>query len=90
MQSASAARYSREADGCACWAFAATGAMEGAWALRRGQLTSQQQLLDCSAAQGNQGCGGGYTSAAFDYVVQAGGACKESDYMVIYAGQSDV
>ena len=73
----------------ACWAFAATGAMEGAWALRRGQLTSlsEQQLLDCSAAQGNQGCGGGYTSAAFDYVVQAGGACKESDYT--YVGYVD-
>ena len=77
----------------ACWAFSATGAMEGAWALSKkkgaGSLLSlsEQQLLDCSGGEGNEGCSGGYTSAAFDYIQQAGGACSEADYT--YVGYVD-
>ena len=43
-----------------CWAFSATGVMES-WALFKSQSVSlsEQQLVDCSKAQGNQGCNGG-------------------------------
>ena len=45
----------------ACWSFAATGALEGAWKLFGPNHTldslSEQQLVDCSSK--NNGCDGG-------------------------------
>ena len=48
------------------WAFAATGAMEGAFAVKTGDLVefSAQQLLDCTGAATS--CKGGTMSQAFD------------------------
>ena len=56
----------------ACWAFAASSAIEGQWALSSGKLinASVQQLVDCSWSTGNEGCSGGNMLSAFLYLGQ--------------------
>lgn len=52
-----------------CWAFSAVAATEAAWAQAGNTLQdfAEQQLVDCSTKQGNQGCDGGWMDQAFDY-----------------------
>ena len=52
-----------------CWAFSATAAMESAHAIFFSTLPSlsEQQLVSCSSAYGNQGCNGGWYYYAWDY-----------------------
>lgn len=64
-----------------CWAFSAIVATEAAYKIAGNTLTSlsEQQLVDCSGAQGNHGCNGGWMDYAFNYI-QASGIVAESDY----------
>lgn len=68
--------------GCgSCWAFSATGSLEGAVAIATGQLPSlsEQQFVDCSGSFGNQGCKGGLMDDAFSYA-QSEDICTEDSY----------
>ncbi|CAL8358653.1 unnamed protein product [Arctogadus glacialis] len=68
-----------------CWAFSSAGALEGQLAKTTGTLRdlSPQNLVDCVTE--NSGCGGGYMTNAFSYVMQNGGIDSDESYP--YIGQ---
>jgi len=64
----------------ACWAFAATGDMEGTWKLKSGSLVSlsEQELISCTTQA--DGCSGGLMNEAYQFVINNGGIGTESQY----------
>jgi C1A family cysteine protease len=68
-----------------CWSFSTTGALEGAYFVKYGNLEtfSEQQLLDCDSFKNggrDMGCNGGLMDHAFTWIEKNGGLCSETDY----------
>jgi cathepsin F len=70
-----------------CWAFSATGNIEGQWFLAGNTLVSlsEQNLVDCDhecqdANDCDSGCEGGLQPNAYNYVIKTGGIDTEQSY----------
>jgi len=68
-----------------CWAFSATGNVEGQWQIAGHPLVSvsEQQLVDCDK-MGDHGCKGGLPTNAFNYVKGKG---LETEQQYPYTGR---
>lgn len=64
-----------------CYAFSGIGAVESHYAINKNHtiLLSEQQIVDCSAEYGNNGCNGGLMESVFNYVRDMG-SMRKDDY----------
>lgn len=63
-----------------CYAFSTTGAIEGQYAMKKGNnLTSfsEQQIVDCTD---NNGCHGGWMEVSYEYIAETNGLVTEEQY----------
>jgi C1A family cysteine protease len=76
--------------GC-CYAFAATGALEGQYAKSTNKrvVLSAQQLTECDNGQNQFGCNGGMYDRSWNYVMKVGLA-TESSYPYTLASSTSV
>ena len=68
-----------------CWSFSTTGALEGAYFLKTGDLVafSEQELVDCDNLKNggrDHGCNGGLMDNAFSWIEKHDGLCTEEEY----------
>ena len=66
-----------------CWAFSATGSLEGQYFKTNGKLLSfsDQQLVDCTYVSTRDSCAtGGWMDEAFNSVISRGGIQLDSTY----------
>ncbi|GAU34930.1 hypothetical protein TSUD_312610 [Trifolium subterraneum] len=65
----------------ACWAFSATGAIEGINKIVTGSLVSlsEKELVDCDTTY-NSGCHGGLVEYAYQFIIDNKGIDTEEDY----------
>lgn len=65
-----------------CWAFSTTGAVESANFLSTFKLESlsEQQLVDCSQSEDNQGCDVGLMDYGYQYIIDNKGITSETNY----------
>lgn len=63
-----------------CWSFSTTGALEGAYYIKYGNLQSfsEQNIVSCDTT--DSGCNGGWPSNAINWVKSNGGVCSEASY----------